>query len=299
MAVSILYKSLLEILCPDGIWRLTNAIESTLKCHKNRLPKSHVSEDEKRYPTTLAGMREFLNVFFTRHYFQSQHSLINYMVSDEFLECLMSGKIKILDIGCGPALTSLAITDMIISIIECLKKANIWSARKVVRLTYILNDTSEVCLGSGIGMLNHYFKIRRNHVKSVVLDKIIVVPKAFPGNLFQLRRIRTNFDTYDFVAFSYVITPIIEEQGYKNLVQGIHDVENMCGVGGKILILQDRFQAKVLRRLAREMKTPFEKKQLTQRVYSSNNSNDFYTYSYYGCLYSPNQRKLNMGNRVA
>ncbi len=59
----------LKSLCPDGIWRLSGVIESLLQRQLNRLPKKRVSEEESRYPTTPAGMREFLDGFFARHYF--------------------------------------------------------------------------------------------------------------------------------------------------------------------------------------------------------------------------------------
>jgi hypothetical protein len=56
---NLVYKSL----CPDGIWQLSDAVKSVLRCQISRLPKSSVSETDTRYPTTPASMRAFLDVF--------------------------------------------------------------------------------------------------------------------------------------------------------------------------------------------------------------------------------------------
>ena len=77
-----LQYSILKELCPERIWQLTDAMKLTLDYQISRLPRRTVSDLETRYPTTLAEMRAFLEVFFTRHLFQVQNSLIDYMTSE-------------------------------------------------------------------------------------------------------------------------------------------------------------------------------------------------------------------------
>ena len=92
-----------KVLCPDGIWQPTNIIKSVLKYQISRLPKAKVEDIEIRLPQNAPLMRAFLIKFFTRHYFQIQNSLIDYMTSQGFLNAAKSGRLQILDVGCGPA----------------------------------------------------------------------------------------------------------------------------------------------------------------------------------------------------
>lgn len=88
-----------EELCPDGMWQLTDVIKSALRHQIFRLPKGEVSETETRYSQRPAEMRAFLVKFFTRHYFQTQNSLIDYMTSQDFLDIVRTGHLRILDVG--------------------------------------------------------------------------------------------------------------------------------------------------------------------------------------------------------
>jgi hypothetical protein len=76
-----LQNFVLRELCPYGVWQLSDVVKSLLTYQISRLPKGEVSEDETRYPQSLTGMRAFLLKFFARHYFQTQNSLFNYMIS--------------------------------------------------------------------------------------------------------------------------------------------------------------------------------------------------------------------------
>jgi ribosomal protein RSM22 (predicted rRNA methylase) len=125
-------------LCPDGEWKLSDYMRSVLERQISRLPKAIVSEDETRYPTTPAGMRAFLDVFFTRHYFQVQDSLLEYMISDEFMDSLATGALQILDVGCGPAVASLAITDILGYILEYFRYAGGLPRNRFLNMTYVL-----------------------------------------------------------------------------------------------------------------------------------------------------------------
>jgi hypothetical protein len=71
-------------LCPEGTWQLSAPLRSLLDREIVRLPNKGVSEDETRYPIDAAGMRAFLSTFFTRHLFQLQNSLLDYLASGDF-----------------------------------------------------------------------------------------------------------------------------------------------------------------------------------------------------------------------
>ena len=62
-----------------------------------------------RKPDEICG----LETFFTRHLFQLQRSLAEYIASPDLQKTLRFGPLRLLDIGSGPALASLAILDLI------------------------------------------------------------------------------------------------------------------------------------------------------------------------------------------
>lgn len=276
-----------EELCPEGIWTLTDAMRSRLRCQISRLPRKKVSEDETRYPQTPAGMRAFSVKFFTRHYFQTQNCLIDYMTSQHFLEILRSGHLQILDVGSGPAVTSLAITDMLACILKNLGNTNNCLGTVNVKINYILNDTSGICLGTGQHMLTDYFRICGPHNHGIMLGKIFAIQKAFPDNMNQLRRIKLNLGSYDITTLSYVVSPLKEETSLRSLLKGLLNIESFCSREGRILILQDRFQAALMKQIGRALGTESQEEESTQEVYPKRKTNDTYTYSYYRCLYAP------------
>ena len=139
-----LKKLLLDVVCPSGIWQLNQRMESLLEQQLRRLPRGRVSEEESRYPTTRQGMRAFLDIFFARHYFQAQNSLVEHLISDEFLDMILDGQLRVLDIGCGPAVVSLAITDLLDSLMKILVETGQLSRLHTLELTYILNDISPI-----------------------------------------------------------------------------------------------------------------------------------------------------------
>jgi len=280
---NLVYKGL----CPDGIWQLSDAVRSVLRYQISRLPRSNVSETDTRYPTTPASMRAFLNVFFSRHFFQSQNSLIDYMTSQDFLNIVDSGHLRILDVGSGPAVTSLAVTDMLACLLENLEYVGEWPKGKIVNITYVLNDTSGICLGTGQDMLRNYFRVRTGHTKSIINNHMISIDNAFPDNMNQLQRVRLNFGTYDIIILSYVTLPLNEENGFGGLVNGLLNIGRLCSHRGRMLILQDKFQTSLVRRMSKAIGISSEKQVLTQQVYPKRNDNETYTYVYYRCLYAP------------
>ena len=286
-------------LCPDGIWQLTDVMKSVLRYQISQLPKTEVTEDETRYPQSVAGMRAFLVKFFARHYLQTQNSLVDYMTSQDFVEVIRSGNLRILDVGSGPAVACLAITDMLACILEHLKDRKDWSSRKMVKIDYILNDTSGICLGTGQRMLTCYFRISGRINRAIIRSRTICIQKTFPDDMDQLRRTKFNLGSYDVATFSYVVSPLNEDKGIVGLVKGLSNIEKLCSYDGRILILQDRFQATLMRRISRAMGISSQEKESTQEVYPKRNTNESYTYSYYHCLYGPRQKTTDRQSSVA
>jgi len=273
-----------ERFCPSGIWQLSNVMKSVLINEILRFPKGIVSEIETRYPTKPPEMRAFLIKFFTRHYFQTQDSLIGYMTSQDFLNIVASGRIKMLDVGSGPAVASLAIIEMLSCIVEYLG----WqSARRTVKVTCVLNDTSRICLGTGQHMLANYFRMQGRQTRGVVSDRIICVQEGFPSNIDRLRWAGVRSGAYDLIVFSYVISPLDEYEGLGGLVEGLLNVERLCREQGRILITQDKYETALVRRLSRVIGATRSRRSLTQWVYPIRNRNETYTYTYYSCLYRP------------
>ena len=286
-------------LCPNGEWKLSDYMKSALERQSSRLPKAAVSEAETRYPTTLAGTRAFLDVFFSRHYFQVQDSLLDYVVSGEFTDSLALGKLQILDVGCGPAVASLAITDMLGCILEYLRYTGGLPKSRFLNITYVLNDTSGICLGTGQRMLTDYFRICRAYNKGTMRLRTICIQEPFPSNMKQLRRIRNNLDAYNIAVFSYVVVPVSEEEGLDDFVNGLWSIEELSSTDGRILILQDKFQTALVQRISRAIGVSAHKAKLTQATYPQRNANESYTYSYYQHLYAPRNRVIVKNSSVA
>ena len=281
-----LKKLVLKDLCPDGIWQLTDVMKSVLRYHISRLPNRKVSEDETRYPQSPADMRAFLVKFFVRHYLQTQNSLLDYMISQDFLETIRDRHLRILDIGSGPAVTSLAITDMLACVLRHLRDEGDRSGNKII-VDYILNDISGFCLGTGQQMLTDYFRICARRSSQITHGQIFRLEKAFLKNMNQLRRINCKLGSYDIATLSYVVSPLNENTNFKDLVNSLLNVESLFSRNGRILILQDKFQPAIMRQISRALGISRQKEESTQEVYPKRNTNETYTYSYYCCLYPP------------
>ncbi|MHC4212153.1 MAG: hypothetical protein ACYSWP_02150 [Planctomycetota bacterium] len=287
-----LHNLVKENFCPNGIWRLSNVMKSVLKLQMSQLPSKKVSENETRYPETPEGMRAFLLKFFTRHYFQVQNSILDYLVSESFLEKINSGEIRILDIGSGPALASLAIAEIVHFIVGHLKRTGQWPSGKPIKISFVLNDTSSICLGAGQEMLTNYFRLMNVRRQTSSNFRMSAISKAYPENFQQIERIKRNIGPFDVVVLSYVILPLKESEGIKGLVDGLLSVEKVCLPQGKILVLQDRFNSDLIRRIGRALGRTSHKKNLTQEIYPERNSSNSQTYEYYYCLYAPTTEKV-------
>ena len=84
-----------EYLEPNGndTYELGSLVKSALDRELAYLPQGDVSEQDTRYPTDATSMRAFLEVFFTRHLFQLQNSLTDYIMSADFDEIAKSGSL--------------------------------------------------------------------------------------------------------------------------------------------------------------------------------------------------------------
>ena len=282
-----LQNRLMKDLCPNGVWQLSHGMKALLTHQIGRLPRKKVSEHETRYPETPEGMRAFLEVFFTRHFFQVQNSLVKYFVSEDGLATLKEGRLRILDVGSGPAVASLAITEIITHLISHLVATRAWAENRKIQMTYVLNDTETICLGMAQMMLDSYFKRPGEHKKWVSRARILTSQRAFLDSMNQLRRIARNVGGYDITIFSYVLTPLKEDAGLSALTKGISAVETLCSDSGRILILQDRFKAPLMRKIAGLIGRSSYKEELTQLTTHTMNENNTHTCSYYTCLYSP------------
>ncbi|MFA5422701.1 MAG: hypothetical protein WC374_02465 [Phycisphaerae bacterium] len=281
-----LKELVLDVICPSGIWQLSQDIELLLNRHLKKLPSGDVTDQEARFPTTKQGIHVYLDKFFTRHYFQLQNSLIDYFVSDDFLEKVLNGRLTILDIGCGPAVFSIAATEMLNSLISIMTETGLLSHRKKVELTYVLNDISPICLGTAKQMLNDYFEIGRN-MHSIIPKVILGIDRGFPLNLKQLGRIAQNYGSFDIISLAYVIIPLVEQSNISGVADNIFLLENLCSESGRVTILVCKFIENIIRRLGRIVKVPVRQMEYTQRVYSSENTNETFTYLYYESVYKP------------
>jgi hypothetical protein len=84
---------------------------------------------------------------------------LEYVLSEDFLEMVRNGNLRILDIGSGPAVASPAISDMLRCIFRHIEEEKNWLMGKKLAVDYLLNDTSAICLGTGQHMLADYFRL--------------------------------------------------------------------------------------------------------------------------------------------
>ena len=276
-----------EELCPDGIWRLPDIVQSVLRYNISRLPKREVSKTDTRYPIDRASMRAFLEVFFSRHYFQVQNSLIDYIISEDFFDTVGAGHLRILDIGSGPAVASLAITTLLCCVLKALIDLGYWPRTKVVKVTYLLNDISSICLATGQRMLADYSRLSTSRGLPVAHNATISMQEHFPDNLYKIRRLARSLGGYDMTVLSYVVMPLGEDTGLNALADGLLSIEQLCSRTGRILLVQDKYNESFMRRLGKAISVSVHKRELTQEIYPDRNSYETYTYTYYSCLYGP------------
>jgi SAM-dependent methyltransferase len=242
-----------------------------------------------RYPVDGPSMRAFLETFFTRHLFQLQRSLAEYITSIDFQKAIQFGPLRILDIGAGPAVASLGITDLIHRMAgDGVLRA--YTYPRAVRMVHVLNDNSPICLATGRRMLAACQELGRRSDPRPFHDRVFALPTAFPSNMRQIQQVASFIGGYDIVILSYVVNPLTDDCGLENLAVAVRTVERFCKPRGRILVVQDKFQESLVRSLAHLLNTECHEQTVTQEVYPPRGSNDTYTYTYYDCLYAPRER---------
>ena len=283
-----LRKRLKEQLAPDGIWTMREEIKSLIQKLLKRLPRGSVSEQERRYPTTPQGMREFLDAFFARHYFQVQDSLVAHLTSSEFMQSIQSGHIQLADIGSGPAIASLAIIDMLEVILAHLSEKGNRPSRKPLMLSIVLNDTSEICLDFAKSVLQSFAQgAMRKH--GVQIKTITSLSRPFPASLPNLRRVTKASGALDLVCFSYVLVPLTEQVSPATACSGIRQLLESCNLEAGILVIQDKFHEPLIRRMCRLLGVSVNRETIRQNIYDTQNQNSEQTYTFYRALFKPGE----------
>jgi len=273
-----LLKEVKELLAPNELWTMRAGIEEVLKSEMASLPNGgEISKLERRHPTTAAALRVFLNAFFARHFFQVQDTILQTDVFERFLSVIRRGNLRIADIGCGPAVASLAILDVITAINQSIKLP-------IIRTSVVLNDISGVSLHAGQRMLRLLTKRSNNYV---ALTDIISVDTPFPKSLTQLRRVAAMMGPHDLCCMSYVLDLLKEELTHSEIQNNIQELLRYCSANASCVVLQDRFHESILRQAARLQDVSSHKATLRQKVYDKENSYAEHTYTFFRTIVAP------------
>ena len=195
---------------PGDIWKLDSVFESLLKRQICSLPFSkNLSQLERRYPEDKKSLRAFLDKFFARHFFQVQNAMLQQETFERLLKAINNETVTIADIGCGPAVASLAILNLISHI--CSKN------NKIIKANIVLNDTATEILSAGKIMLDTYAK----QLNNIHITKNISLDTPFPDSMVQLRRISNLLAPYDLCCLSYVLMPLKEEATYNKINENL------------------------------------------------------------------------------
>jgi hypothetical protein len=271
---------------PGGIYELSDLVKSLLDQEIACLPPQGVSEHQTRYPTSAASMRAFLEVFFTRHLFQVQNSLMDYATSADLHHTLRCGCLSILDIGSGPAVASQALIDLADRMMGDADPI-VSQCYGPLHMSHVLNDTSSICLTTGKHMLTAYLGSSNQSPLPTPRPRIFPLLTAFPGNLHQIRHLASFLGGFDLVVLSYVLRPLSENENLTRTATGVAMLERFCKPRGRMLIVQDKFQEPLIRRLACTIDVECREQTLTQEIYPPRGTNETCTYTYYDCLYAP------------
>ncbi|MBL7215942.1 MAG: hypothetical protein ISS71_09720 [Phycisphaerae bacterium] len=268
-------KKVLEDLCPDGVWQLSEPLETMVNKTIRKLPKKEVTTQERRYPTTHEGMRACLDGFFARHFFQVQDAALNRVVSEDFLPLLKKGRVRILDIGAGPGVTTLGVVDVLRSVIQ---SAQI--TRPVV-FDCVFNDPCQLCLSYCRHFSNRYFQRFKDQV---LPGQMISVAEPFPECGPHLDRIAQLAGKFDIILLSYILDPLFESYDKEQLKKGFEKLQRHTGSRGFVVAVQDRFHERFIRKAAGMLETRVKFHTLKQKIYSEENSNDFQNYYFFSTI---------------
>jgi len=267
-----------EEIVPDAIWILDDELEKILKRQIRLLPSpSNSSKYEYKYLEDKASLRGFLDRLFARHFFQVQNAILQQDTFERFVSAAQRRNITVADIGCGPAVASMAILNLVSNV--CCK------VNKNIHVNIILNDISAEALVVGRKMLETYAK----HLYGISGLKVLVLDTPFPDSMIQLRRISNMLDLYDICCLPYVLDIVKEDSSYENIRQCLETLTGFCKPTGFILNLQDKFRESFARRIGHLLKASVNKLSLRQRIYDSTNSCDEYSYDYFRIVFFPDQ----------
>jgi hypothetical protein len=287
-----------ECLYAGGVCQPSSLIKSVLDQQIGGLPRNTVSDNETRYPTDEPSMRAFLEAFFTRHLFQLQKSLVEYVASLDFQKAVQFGPLRILDIGAGPAVASLGMIDMVHRTTDN-EDCRIWICPRVVQMVHVLNDTSPVCLITGKRMITACHEQEKRFGSVLTGNRVFTLSTAFPANMHQIQRMALFLGGYDIIILSYVVNPLADDYGLRTLATAVRALERLCRPRGRILVVQDKFQESLIRSLAQLLKVEYREQTVTQEVYPLRGGNETYTYTYYDCLYTPREGCIDCVRHVA
>jgi len=273
-------------------WCLTDSVRSVLDRQIAHLPKRAVPDHEIRYPVDRESMRAFLETFFTRHLFQVQNSLIDDFASPDFQETVRSRPLRVFDSGSGPAIASLGIMDLFNCTVDAIGSSRLSLGSCRGRTVHVLNDSSRICLATGTQMLVDYFQYSREHGSPASEGRVFTLQTEFPGNVNQIYRLALALGGYDIVILSYVMNPLAEKYGLQSLVTAVKRLEHLCTSNGRLLIVQDRFQERLVRTLSRMLDVPYRKRTVIQEIYPCRGRNETYTYTYCESLYMPRRKDI-------
>ncbi len=283
------YPTLAEIreeIVPDDIWTLDNQLEKILKRQISSLPSSsNSSKYEYRYPEDKASLRGFLDRLFARHFFQVQNAILQQDTFERLVSAVQRRNITVADIGCGPAVASMAILNLVSSV--CCK------LNRNIHVNIILNDISAEALAVGRKMLDTYAK----HLYGISGLKFLALDTPFPDSMIQLRRISNMLDPYDICCLPYVLDLVKEDFSYENIRQQLEMLAELCKPTGFILNLQDKFRESFARRIGHLLKASVNKLSLRQKIYDSTNSCDEYSYDYFRIAFFPDQKCYGVESR--
>ena len=237
---------------------------------------------QKRYPTTPEGMASFLRSLYPRHFLQVMQSVSDVMREPSFRKVLGKDEFNIIDIGSGPAVASLAITDMVI---QQLPKSRML---KPLKFNYILNDTSPLCLETAERMLDRYFLRQRTACKSRAVHaekgKVVCLTEPFPKSFDHIRNVCSEGFCYDFLCAGYLLAPV---HGNLDLSRAAHCIASMKQFshpsGGHFLMLQDKFHGDLARQVSYLVGSKLEKFSSRQRAYASTDTDAVRSYTCFRC----------------
>lgn len=276
-----------EEIVRDNIWTLDDKLEEILERQISSLPPPNNSSGaECTYPIDEPSLRGFLDRLFARHFFQIQNAILQQDTFERLISAVQCRNITIADIGCGPAVASTAVLN-IVSNVCCKLNKNIY-------VNIVLNDICIEALAVGRKMLETYAK----HLYGICKLNILALDTPFPNSMVQLRRISRMLDPYDICFLPYVLDHVKEDYSYENICQQLELLAGLCKPIGFILDLQDKFRENFARRIGHLLKTSVNKLNLRQKVYDSTNSCEEYSYNYFRTVIFPNRGCYGVESRL-